>query len=104
MSKSKSDLMTKEAKREDKDTKRIDRATARALIEQIRKDELQCLKEKPKILKDFRIEPEKYQEIKTLCRDLNVKVSDQVDVSDILEKVNLIKEIATFALKLLSNR
>jgi len=55
-------------------------------------------------LKDFKDEPKKYEEIKALCKDMNIKVTDQSDVSDVLARVNAIGAISGFANKILSSR
>ena len=51
-------------------------------------------------LKDYKSDPEKYKEIKNLCANLNVQVTDETDMAEILDKTNTINAIVAAANKI----
>lgn len=55
-------------------------------------------------LKDFKCEPEKYESMKTMCKEMGIDANDQTDISEILEKSNAIKTIVDVANAKLSRR
>lgn len=53
-------------------------------------------------LKDYKNEPEKYQELKNLCANLGIVATDEMYVAEILDKTNTITSIMNAANKILA--